>query len=49
MTGPLAKKLTQWPTSGGSEFEKLMQVLDRIPENIKKLDNLVKEVQKSTG
>ncbi|MFO0864982.1 MAG: hypothetical protein U0744_10080 [Gemmataceae bacterium] len=34
VSGPLADFLLQWPTSGGSIYEKLQQVLRRIPQNL---------------
>lgn len=34
VSSPLGQWLLQWPTTGGSIYEKLQQVLRRIPENL---------------
>jgi hypothetical protein len=38
LSGPLAEWLIQWPSTGGSAYERLQLVLRRLPENIGKLD-----------
>jgi hypothetical protein len=38
LSGPMAEWLVRWPATGGSEFERLQQVLRRIPANIQQLD-----------
>jgi hypothetical protein len=38
LTGPLAGWLVEWPTRGGSAFERLQQVLRRIPQTIRQLE-----------
>jgi energy-coupling factor transporter ATP-binding protein EcfA2 len=43
---PLADWLTQWPTTGGSAYERLRQVLQRFPENLKQLEAAVQEASK---
>jgi predicted secreted protein len=35
---PLADWLTEWPSTGGSAFEKLQQVLRRVPESIRQME-----------
>lgn len=35
---PLADWLTNWPTTGGSAYERLQLVLRRMPENLQKLE-----------
>ena len=35
---PLAEWLTQWPATGGSEFERLQLALRRIPDAVAQLD-----------
>jgi hypothetical protein len=35
---PLAEWLTQWPATGGSEFERLQLALRRIPIAVTQLD-----------
>ncbi len=42
LTGPLAKWLSEWPTSTGSTLEKLQQVLGRVPQTIRELSSFVK-------
>jgi hypothetical protein len=46
LSGPLAEGLTQWPASGGSEFERLQLALRRIPEGVRRLDGLVRTALK---
>lgn len=41
LTTPLADWLAQWPATGGSSFEKLQQVLHRVPETIRQLEGRV--------
>ena len=43
VSAPLADWLTQWPISGGSSFERLQQVLQRIPPAIAGLKAAVEE------
>jgi hypothetical protein len=40
VSGPLADWLAAWPTTGGSSFERLQQVLHRIPDNIQKIERV---------
>ncbi|HSQ57633.1 MAG TPA: GTPase, partial [Gemmata sp.] len=42
LTAPLAVWLAQWPATGGSSFEKLQQVLQRVPDAIRQLDERVR-------
>jgi hypothetical protein len=37
LSQPLADWLTLWPTTGGSTYERLQQILQRFPENLKQL------------
>jgi hypothetical protein len=37
ISAPLAEYLAQWPTTGGSAFERLQLTLRRIPENLEQL------------
>ena len=41
LTAPLAVWLAEWPATGGSSFEKLQQVLGRVPQLIRQLDERV--------
>jgi hypothetical protein len=41
LTTPLATWLSEWPATGGSNIEKLQQVLRRVPETIRELDQRV--------
>ena len=41
LTDPLAGWLAEWPASGGSSFERLQQVLRRVPPMIKQLEERV--------
>lgn len=41
LTEPLAEWLSEWPASGGSSFERLQQVLRRVPETIRQLTERV--------
>ncbi len=42
LTQPLAEWLTDWPTTSGTSFEKLQQVLRRVPERIRQLEYRVR-------
>lgn len=41
LTAPLAAWLAEWPATGGSSIEKLQQVLRRVPETIRRLEERV--------
>jgi len=41
---PLGEWIAQWPLSGGSSFEQLQQVLNRIPQSIRKVQEAVEQV-----
>lgn len=41
LTQPLAAWLAAWPATGGSAIEKLQQVLQRVPETIRQLEQRV--------
>ncbi len=41
LTAPLANWLAAWPTTGGTSFEKLQQVLRRVPDLIRQLEERV--------
>jgi hypothetical protein len=41
LTDPLAAWLSEWPATGGSAIEKLQQVLRRVPETIRVLEERV--------
>ena len=41
LTHPLAQWLGEWPATGGSSFEKLQQVLQRVPDEIRKMTDRV--------
>lgn len=41
VSGPLKEWLTDWPTSGGSEYERLQLILRRFTQNLQQLDTLV--------
>jgi hypothetical protein len=43
ISGPMGEWLTQWPASGGSAFERLQQVLQRIPAGLGQLEAAVRE------
>jgi hypothetical protein len=49
LSGPLAEWLVQWPATGGSEFERLQQVLRRIPSSIQQLDTQVRMALQGLG
>jgi hypothetical protein len=42
LTTPLAAWLAEWPATGGSSIEKLQQVLRRVPETIRHLEERVR-------
>ncbi len=44
ISGPLADWFGNWPTSGGSHYERLQRVLYRMPENVVALDRQVRMV-----
>ncbi len=50
LSAPLAQWLTEWPSTGGTSFEKLQQILRRVPEAIYQMEERVtaqvKQVQK---
>jgi len=41
LTTPLAAWLADWPATGGSSFERLQQVLRRVPQTIRQLEEKV--------
>ncbi len=41
LSSPLAAWLAEWPTTGGTSFEKLQQVLRRVPESIRQMEDRV--------
>jgi hypothetical protein len=41
LADPLAQRFIGFPTSGGSPFERLQAILQRIPESVQQLDVLV--------
>jgi hypothetical protein len=41
ISAPLAEWLTQWPTTGGSAYERLQQILARFPHNLQQLNVVV--------
>src|SRR5262249_10567572 len=49
ISGPLAEWLIQWPSTGGSAYERLHQALKRIPPNLEKLNDAVKEAMPEKG
>lgn len=44
LSAPLADWLTNWPSSGGSAYERLRQILERFPDNLRKLEAAVAAV-----
>jgi hypothetical protein len=42
LAGPLGEWLTQWPATGGSEFERLQLALRRVPQAVRELDARVR-------
>ncbi len=49
LTTSLAAWLSQWPATGGSSIEKLQQVLRRVPESIRQLDERVRVKAREWG
>jgi hypothetical protein len=45
VSAPLAEWLSQWPTTGGSAYERLQLALRRIPEGLRQLQAAVQERQ----
>ena len=43
ISGPLAEWLATWPTSGGSEYERLQKALRRVPANLHAINRLLHE------
>ncbi len=43
---PLSDWLTRWPTTGGSEYERLQLVLQRFPQNLQQLHAAVESASK---
>jgi hypothetical protein len=43
VSGPIAEWLAQWPSTGGSTFERLQQALKRIPDGLQQLQVYVNE------
>jgi len=41
ISGPLAEWMVQWPSTGGSAFERLQEVLKRIPPSVQQLNQSV--------
>lgn len=41
LTAPLAQWLAEWPSTGGTSFEKLQQVLKRVPDAIRAMEQRV--------
>jgi hypothetical protein len=48
ISGPMAEWLTQWPATGGSEFERLQLAFRRIPPAVQQLEAAVEQALKST-
>ncbi|MBM3979418.1 MAG: hypothetical protein FJ304_03890 [Planctomycetes bacterium] len=49
LTAPLAHWLGEWPTTGGTSFEKLQLVLRRVPDLIRQMDERVTAKVKALG
>lgn len=47
LSGALAEWLVQWPATGGSPYERLQQVLRRLPENVGQLEGVVSQALRS--
>jgi hypothetical protein len=43
LADPLAERFVDYPTSGGSPFERMQMILRRIPESVRQLDVLVQQ------
>jgi hypothetical protein len=41
ISGPLTDWLTKWPTTGGSQYERLQQILKRFPQSLQQLEAAV--------
>jgi hypothetical protein len=41
ISGPIAEWLTRWPTSGGSDYERLQLILRRMPPSLQQVETLV--------
>ncbi|QJW99235.1 GTPase [Frigoriglobus tundricola] len=41
LSAPLAQWLTEWPSTGGTSFEKLHQILRRVPDAIRQMEDRV--------
>ena len=41
ISGPLTDWLASWPSTGGSTYDRLQQVLKRFPENLKQLESAI--------
>jgi GTP-binding protein EngB required for normal cell division len=46
---PLGQWLIEWPSTGGSAYERLHLALKRIPPNLEKLNDVVKDAMPKTG
>jgi 50S ribosome-binding GTPase len=46
ISDPLNEWLIQWPTTGGSAYERLQQILKRLPQNLQELDAAVEAKMK---
>jgi hypothetical protein len=49
LSAPLADWLAAWPTTGGTSFEKLQQVLRRVPDLIRQMEERVTAKVKALG
>jgi hypothetical protein len=43
ISGPLAEWLIRWPTSGGSEYERLQLILRRLPPALRQVETLMEQ------
>ncbi len=41
ISGPMADWLTRWPTSGGSDYERLQLILRRMPPALQQTETLI--------
>jgi hypothetical protein len=41
ISGPMADWLTRWPTTGGSDYERLQLILRRMPLALQQVDTLI--------
>ena len=46
ISGPLTEWLTQWPTTGGSQYQTLQQILKRFPQSLQQLEAAVESACK---